>query len=322
MEKINFNKFNNRSYYELMENGSMSTNDAMKHLILNYNFKEGSKEVFDKNREESVESVLNELNELIGLESVKVLINEIIAYSEVQRWRNAEGLRTDPLVMHMVFKGNPGTGKTTVARLLGRLYKAMGILEKGHLIEIERADLVGEYIGHTAIKVKEQVKNAIGGILFIDEAYSLARGGEKDFGKEAIDALVKGMEDHKDNLILILAGYNEEMEDFIRTNPGLRSRFPINIIFEDYTIEQLVLIAELMVEKREYKLSKSAKAKLFNILSLIRRRDGNHSGNARLVRNLIERAIRKQAVRLNRSRIYNREDLITLSREDFMGGEE
>lgn len=322
MDKIRFNRFSNKSYYELMVNGDISTNDAMKQLIFNYNTEDTDKDAIEKNSEESVEYILTELNELIGLESVKELINEIMAYSEIQSKRMAEGLRTDPLVMHMIFKGNPGTGKTTVARLLGRLYKAMGILEKGHLIEIERADLVGEYIGHTAIKVKEQVKNAIGGILFIDEAYSLARGGEKDFGKEAIDALVKAMEDYRDNLILILAGYHKEMEHFIMTNPGLRSRFPINITFEDYTIEQLVQIAELMVERREYKFSKSSKAKLFNLLALKRRRDGDHSGNARLVRNLIEKAIRKQAVRLNNNYIYTREDLITLNREDFVDGED
>lgn len=322
MNKINFNKFNEKSYYDLMENGSISTNDAMKQLILSRNSEITPNDTMERNISDSVEDILDEINELIGLESVKRLIHEIMAYSEIQKRRKIEGLKIDNLVMHMIFKGNPGTGKTTVARLLGRLYKAMGILEKGHLIEIERADLVGEYIGHTAIKVKEQVKNAIGGILFIDEAYSLARGGEKDFGKEAIDAMVKAMEDHKDNLILILAGYHQEMEQFIITNPGLRSRFPITITFEDYSIEQLVEIAELMVERREYKLTKGSKAKLFNILSIRRRRDGNHSGNARLVRNLIEKAIRKQAVRLNNNSICSREDLITLNREDFMDGEE
>lgn len=321
MKKVDLSKFNKESYYENMVKGYISTNDLMRQLMLNHNVALASREIAEKNNTESVEEILNEINELIGLESVKKLIYEIIAYSEIQKIRKQEGLKTDSLVMHMIFKGNPGTGKTTIARLLGRLYKAMGILEKGHLIEIERADLVGEYIGHTAIKVKEQVKNALGGILFIDEAYSLARGGEKDFGKEAIDAMVKAMEDHKDNLILILAGYHKEMEDFIMTNPGLRSRFPITILFEDYTIDELVQIAELMVERREYKMSKAAKAKLYNLLSLKRRADGDHSGNARLVRNMIEKAIRKQAVRLSNQAIYSREDLITLSREDFMDGE-
>ncbi len=321
MVQTNTYKTDSNNLYRLMEDGKISTNYLMKHLITNYNPQKNINENNANNSDPSVEDILDELNQLIGLDSVKKLINEIIAYSEIQSRRKLEGLRIDSLVMHMIFRGNPGTGKTTVARLLGKLYKAMGILEKGHLIEIERADLVGEYIGHTAIKVKEQVKNAIGGILFIDEAYSLSRGGNRDFGKEAIDALVKAMEDNRKNLILILAGYNDEMEAFIGSNPGLRSRFPIEIVFQDYSIEELIKIAELMVEKREYKLSKSAKSKLFNILSLKRRQDGNHSGNARLVRNLIEKSIRKQAVRLKDSSIYSREDLITLTRQDFMDGE-
>lgn len=321
MVQTNTYKTDNDHLYKLVESGQISTNYLMKHLITNYNSQTNINERNVNSNDPSVEDVLDELNQLIGLDSVKKLINEIIAYSEIQNRRKLEGLRTDSLVMHMIFRGNPGTGKTTVARLLGKLYKAMGILEKGHLVEIERADLVGEYIGHTAIKVKEQVKNSIGGILFIDEAYSLSRGGNRDFGKEAIDALVKAMEDNRKNLILILAGYNDEMETFISSNPGLRSRFPIEIVFKDYSIEELIQIAELMVEKREYKLSKSAKSKLFNILALKRRQDGNHSGNARLVRNLIEKSIRKQAVRLKGISICSREDLITLTRQDFMDGE-
>ena len=158
----------------------------------------------------------------------------------------------------MVFSGNPGTGKTTVARIMSRLLKEMGILSKGHLVEVERADLVGEYIGHTAQKTREHVKRALGGILFIDEAYSLARGGEKDFGKEAIDTLVKSMEDHREEFVLILAGYSLEMERFLRSNPGLPSRFPIHLTFPDFTIEELMEIADRMLKKRQYRFSRSA----------------------------------------------------------------
>ncbi|WP_051569296.1 AAA family ATPase [Alkaliphilus transvaalensis] len=298
------------------EGGNLSTNEFFDYLIqqsrgANYSSKD------PKVQEESIEGILEELRELIGLGGIKTLIDEILAYTEIQNKRKAIGLNADALVLHMVFKGNPGTGKTTVARLIGKIFKAKGVLSSGHMIEVERADLVGEYIGHTANKVRDQVKQALGGILFIDEAYSLARGGEKDFGKEAIDALVKSMEDHKDNLVLILAGYKEEMEDFLKINPGLKSRFPIHMDFEDYTIEELLEIAESMVAEREYTLSISAKAKLCHLLSQKRLRDGVHSGNARLVRNLIEAAIRRHAVRLKSKTDYTREDLMILIRDDF-----
>jgi stage V sporulation protein K len=194
----------------------------------------------------------------------------------------------------------------------------MEVLQKGHLIEVERADLVGEYIGHTAQKTREQVRRALGGILFIDEAYSLARGGEKDFGKEAIDTLVKAMEDYKDNLVVILAGYKDEMEWFLRTNPGLRSRFPIQIEFSDYTTEELMEIAKLMVEKRQYKLTPEALYKLERILKESKKNlHYDKMGNARLVRNLIEKAIRRQALRLISQKHISREDLIYIKSEDI-----
>ncbi|MDD4563169.1 MAG: AAA family ATPase, partial [Syntrophomonadaceae bacterium] len=152
----------------------------------------------------------------------------------IQNRRSELRLKADPTALHMVFKGNPGTGKTTVARILGRIFNEIGILSKGHLLEVERADLVGEYIGHTAQKTREILKRAMGGIVFIDEAYSLAQGGERDFGKEAITTLVKAMEDYRDNLVVILAGYSQEIDRFLKSNPGLRSRFPIHIDFCDY----------------------------------------------------------------------------------------
>ncbi|AOY78410.1 AAA family ATPase [Clostridium formicaceticum] len=299
----------------------MGSNDFLNHLINDTkNHKELSKNAETSNTE-SLDEVMKELQQLIGLDDVKNMVNEIVAYVEIQQKRRLQGLNASPLVLHMVFKGNPGTGKTTVARILGRIFKAMGLLEKGHMIEIERADLVGEYIGHTALKVREQVKQGLGGILFIDEAYSLARGGEKDFGKEAIDALVKAMEDHKDEFILILAGYQEEMEGFLNINPGLKSRFPIHIDFKDYSIEELVEIAESMVDERQYTISRPAKAKLYNILASKRRSDERYAGNARLVRNLIEKSIRRHAVRLKKQSFCTREDLMILKKEDFMDGE-
>lgn len=270
---------------------------------------------------DSVEGILRELHDLVGLESVKRHIHEIRAFIEIQKKRQQLKLATEPQVLHMIFKGNPGTGKTTVARILGRLFKEMAVLPKGHLVEVERADLVGEYIGHTAQKTREQIKRAIGGILFIDEAYSLARGGEKDFGKEAIDALVKGMEDYKESFILILAGYHNEMERFLETNPGLRSRFPIHISFPDYSIRELINIAELMLQKRQYVLSTSARDELRLILEK-QAACHVHSGNARMVRNIIERAIRIQAVRLINQKNISREDLMLITRADIIGARE
>lgn len=266
---------------------------------------------------EKVSEILDELDELIGLTSVKELVYEIKAFIEIHRKRLDENLVSEPLVLHMIFKGNPGTGKTTVARILGKLFKEINVLSKGHLIEVERADLVGEYIGHTALKTREQLKRAYGGILFIDEAYSLARGGEKDFGKEAIDTLVKAMEDQKDNLILILAGYKREMDEFIKTNPGLKSRFPIYIVFPDYSIRELLEIADLMLRQRQYELTDGARKALKRIVELKTGKGHEHSGNARLVRNIIEKAMRRQAVRLVKKNEITRDDLILIEEADI-----
>ena len=247
-----------------------------------------------------VDASLAELDGLVGLGQVKALVREWAAFAAVQRWRAAAGLRTEPLVLHMVFSGNPGTGKTTVARILGRLLRGLGLLSRGQLVEAERADLVGEYIGHTAAKAREIVTRAQGGVLFIDEAYSLARGGDKDFGREATDVLVKAMEDHRSDFALILAGYRGEMERFLATNPGLRSRFPIHLDFPDYTIDELLRIAEGMLATRQYRLVPAGRARLADLLRTPGGQAALAAGNARLVRNVIERGIRRQATRLFR----------------------
>ncbi|WP_027363708.1 AAA family ATPase [Desulfotruncus alcoholivorax] len=271
--------------------------------------------------EDKIKAIKLELESLVGLNNVKKHINEIYAFAEIQKRRSREKLHTEAQALHMVFKGNPGTGKTTVARILGKLFREAGILPKGHLQEVERADLVGEYIGHTAQKTREQIRKSLGGILFIDEAYSLARGGEKDFGKEAIDTIVKGMEDNKDNLIIILAGYKYEMEKFMDTNPGLRSRFPIHITFPDYSTAELTDIADLMLQQRQYLLSSGAREELIMVLKSIKKLH-EHNGNARLVRNLIERAMRVQAVRLVKMSETTREDLMVINRQDMLGARE
>lgn len=272
--------------------------------------------------EKNVASILQEMDNLIGLECVKQLVREVYALVEISRRRREHRLNTDSVVLHMVFKGNPGTGKTTVARLLGRLLAELKVLPKGHLTEVERADLVGEYIGHTALKTREQLKKAMGGVLFVDEAYSLNRGGEKDFGKEAIDTLVKAMEDHKNEFVLILAGYRREMETFMRTNPGLESRFPIHITFPDYTSDELLEIANSMLAERQYCLSGDARDFLARYLGeLVSAKKSNFS-NARMVRNLLERAIRRQALRLVASGQNSREELMLIRKDDFFPLEE
>lgn len=306
---------NPHQIYEMLINGAITPGQA----IIMFNELDNSKKPMGKAvDEESLDEVMRELDQLIGLSKVKYLVKEIQAFAQIQKKRQEAKLLAEPQVLHMIFKGNPGTGKTTVARLLGKMFKHMGILQKGHTVEVERADLVGEYIGHTAQKTREQIKKAYGGILFIDEAYSLARGGEKDFGKEAIDTLVKAMEDYKDNLIVILAGYKDEMEWFLQTNPGLRSRFPIQIEFNDYSVDELMEIAKMMVEKRRSKFSPEALI-TFERLLQNSKSDRNYDklGNARLVRNMIEKALRRQALRLVNQKRISREDLLQIKPEDI-----
>jgi stage V sporulation protein K len=264
--------------------------------------------------------IMKELDQMVGLDNVKELVYEIYALLQIGQYRTDAGLMSNQQVYHMVFKGNPGTGKTTVARIIAKLFQAMGLLPKGHLIEVERADLVGEYIGHTALKTRDLIKKAMGGILFIDEAYSLARGGEKDFGKEAIDTMVKAMEDYKNQFVLILAGYSDEMDFFLATNPGLPSRFPISIEFPDYSTDQLVQIAELMVRERDYTLIPATIMKLRQLLIAEKNRYPSAFSNARFVRNLMERSVRHQAVRLLGQ--YNtsapgRQELMSIKPEDM-----
>lgn len=258
-----------------------------------------------------------ELERLIGMESVKEIMKEIYAWIFINRERENLGLKNEKQVLHMLFKGNPGTGKTTVARIIGKLLYKLEILSKGHMIEAERADLVGEYIGHTAQKTRDLIKKATGGVLFIDEAYSLGRGGEKDFGKEAIDTLVKHMEDKAKDFILILAGYSKEMDQFLLLNPGLRSRFPFIIDFPDYSVVELLDICKKMYDEKEYLLSNDAFQMLQDHLNEVKIGKVHTFSNGRYVRNIVEKSIRKQAVRLLMKNNYNREALLTITKEDI-----
>lgn len=267
----------------------------------------------------ALKEIEEELGALVGMDEMKRMIKEIYAWIYVNKKREEIGLKAGRQALHMMFKGNPGTGKTTVARLIGKLFHKMNVLSKGHLIEAERADLVGEYIGHTAQKTRDLVKKALGGILFIDEAYSLGRGGEKDFGKEAIDTLVKHMEDKQHEFILILAGYSREMEYFLSLNPGLHSRFPLVIDFPDYSIDQLMDIGRRMLDEKEYNLSHEGEKKLREHLAWVKSSAGPTSfSNGRYVRNIIEKSIRAQAMRLLLQNQYDRHELMTLRSNDLI----
>lgn len=267
----------------------------------------------------ALKEIEKELGELVGMEEMKKMIKEVYAWIYINKKREELGLKAGKQALHMLFKGNPGTGKTTVARLIGKLFKKMQVLSKGHLIEAERADLVGEYIGHTAQKTRDLVKKALGGILFIDEAYSLARGGEKDFGKEAIDTLVKHMEDKQHDFILILAGYSREMDYFLSLNPGLISRFPLVFNFPDYSVNELMEIGKRMLEEKEYVLSYDGTRQLKDHLSYVKVNLNPMSfSNGRYVRNIIEKSIRSQAMRLLMENEYERNELMTLRSNDLV----
>lgn len=294
------------------------------HVVLNQqndNLKKGNDSFFLREEEREkhypLEEIEKQMDALVGMDELKTIIKEIYASLYISKCREQEGLKANRQALHMMFKGNPGTGKTTVARLLGKLFYEMNVLSKGHLVEVERADVVGEYIGHTANKTRDLVKKAMGGILFIDEAYSLARGGEKDFGKEAIDTLVKCMEDKQHDFMLILAGYPDEMDHFLSVNPGLPSRFPIVISFPDFKATELIEISKKMITEREYSLTNAAQRKIHQHLQLVRNRNRTTFSNGRYVRNMLEKAIRRQSVRLLREGGHGRDRLMILEERDF-----
>lgn len=249
--------------------------------------------------EKTVDELLAELDSLIGLDGVKREVHSLINLIKVRKMRESHGLKVMDMSFHMVFTGNPGTGKTTVARLVAKIYKQLGFLSSGQLVETDRSGLVAGYVGQTAGKVTEVVKSALGGILFIDEAYALARKGmDNDFGREAIDTLVKLMEDNRDDLVVIVAGYTDEMHDFLTSNPGLISRFNKYIDFPDYTDDELMAILAMNAKKQGYVIADSANAVVRTMLEGMTVSDRLDFGNARGMRNTLEKLVQEQANRL------------------------
>ncbi len=246
----------------------------------------------------ALDAIRAEINELVGLAPVKEYVFGLADNLQVQQRRAAAGLKTASLSMHMIFTGNPGTGKTTIARLVARYLKAIGALKGGQLVEVTRADLVGRYTGHTAPLTNSVIESALGGVLFIDEAYSLYRGEQDSFGLEAIDTLVKGMEDHRDELVVILAGYTREMETFLTANSGLASRFPNRIEFPDYTAEELLQITQVLARNKGYTLAEACTEPLLGYYARWQESDARTAGNGRLARNTLEKAIFHQSRRL------------------------
>ena len=267
--------------------------------------------------EPTLEELLAELDGLCGLEQVKQDVKSLINLVKVRRLREEAGLPVPPMSLHLVFLGNPGTGKTTVARLLARLYHAIGVLPKGQLVEVDRSGLVAGFVGQTALKTQEVLQSALGGVLFLDEAYALAPASPTDYGREAIEVLLKGMEDHRKDLVVIVAGYSQLMEKFIHSNPGLESRFNKYFYFEDYDGAQLFTILQSMCVKNGYVLTPEGEALARReLMALYEDRDENF-GNARDVRNLFEQAVARQSDRVARLEAPTREQLMELRPEDL-----
>ena len=271
----------------------------------------------EEERKKNLDKYLEQLNSLVGLDSVKQDLANLINLIKIRKMREERGMQQPDITLHLVFSGNPGTGKTTVARLLAKIYKELGVISQGQLVEVDRSDLVVGYIGQTAIKTAEVIDSAIGGVLFIDEAYTLTnRHDEKDFGQEAVDTLLKRMEDNRDDLIVIVAGYTDLMEDFVNSNPGLKSRFNKSIFFKDYTGDELFQIFMSMCDKQEYVPNAAAKTYIKAYLTARAKAHEENFANARDARNYIERCIERQASRLVTIPEISDTQLRTLTKED------
>ena len=269
-------------------------------------------------KKEPEKSAMEELDELIGLGTIKEDVKELISLVKMQKMREAKGMKTVPVSLHLVFSGNPGTGKTTVARILARLYKEIGVLSKGQLVEVDRSGLVAGFVGQTAIKTQDKIKEAMGGILFIDEAYTLNKeGGQGDFGQEAIDTILKAMEDNRKDLVVIVAGYTDLMKKFVESNPGLKSRFNKYMEFPDYTADELIQIWEMNCKKYNYTFSLEAKEMIEDIIKKREASKGENFANARDIRNMFETIITNHATRVSEMEDPSDNDLTTIMTMDI-----
>ena len=285
--------------------------------------KEGSAEKPEaEEKKPDFDELMAQLDSLVGLDDVKKDIKNLMNLVKVRRLRKENGLPIPPMSLHMVFMGNPGTGKTTVARIISGLYAAIGVLEKGQLIEVDRSGLVAGYVGQTALKTQEVIKSALGGVLFIDEAYSLASGGENDFGREAIETILKAMEDHRDELIVVVAGYDGTMEKFINSNPGLQSRFNKYFYFPDYNGEQLLHIFKGQCKKNGYALTEEAEAEAKAMFEELYENRGENFGNGRDVRNVFEDTVVRQSNRVAALDAPTKDDLMQFLPEDLRDADE
>ena len=263
------------------------------------------------------DELMEQLDSLVGLETVKKEVKNLMNLVKVRKLREENDLPVPPMSFHMVFLGNPGTGKTTVARLISGLYAAIGVLSKGQLIEVDRSGLVAGYVGQTALKTQEVIQSALGGVLFIDEAYSLSSGGENDFGREAIETLLKAMEDHRDDLVVIVAGYTGPMEGFITSNPGLESRFNRYFYFPDYDGKQLMEIFRIQCKKNSYVLTEEAEQEALKMFTELYEERNENVGNGRDVRNCFEDMIVRQSNRVAAMENPTKEDLMSVLPEDL-----
>lgn len=265
---------------------------------------------------EKIEDLLAELDSYVGMDAIKTEVRSLINMVQVYKLRREHDLPTTDMSLHMVFSGNPGTGKTTVARIMARIYHSLDILSKGQLVEVDRSGLVAGYVGQTALKTQKVIEKAMGGVLFIDEAYALNGKSENDFGQEAIDTILKAMEDHRDDLVVIVAGYTELMDRFIHSNPGLESRFNRFLMFEDYTPEQMVAIFKMQCKKGCYVLAEGTEELVRDFISEESADDS--FGNARGVRNLFEHILVAQNNRLAKMEQVTREDLMQILPDDVL----